>query len=155
MKQVYTIKQALHKVARFCAYQERTQQEVRNKLYEYGLNQDEVEEVICELIAENFINEERFAQIYAGSKFRQKKWGRVKIRQHLKQKGLSDYCIKKGLTEIEEEDYRNTLTDLLIKKLPQIKARNLLEKKKKLSQYALGKGYELNITLEQMKMLDW
>jgi len=153
LKEVYTTKQALHKAAKFCAYQERTQQEVRNKLYEYGLNPDEVEEVICELITENFINEERFAQIYARSKFRQKKWGRIKIRQHLKQKGVSQYCIQKGLAEIEEEEYQETLLELLTKKNPQIKAKHFLEKKQKLSQYALSKGYELEAVLEQIKQL--
>ncbi len=76
---VYTQKQALIKAESYCAYQERCQQEVRDKLYSWGLHEVQVENVIAELIASNFINEERFAKAYAGGKFRIKKWGRVKI----------------------------------------------------------------------------
>ena len=102
---VYTQKQALIKAESYCAYQERCQQEVRDKLYSWGLHEVQVENVIAELIASNFINEERFAKAYAGGKFRIKKWGRVKISIELKRRKISTYCIKKGLAEIEEEEY--------------------------------------------------
>ena len=100
---VYTQKQALIKAESYCAYQERCQQEVRDKLYSWGLHEVQVENVIADLIASNFINEERFAKAYAGGKFRIKKWGRVKISIELKRRKISTYCIKKGLAEIEEE----------------------------------------------------
>ena len=106
---VYTQKQALIKAESYCAYQERCQQEVRDKLYSWGLHEVQVENVIAELIASNFINEERFAKAYAGGKFRIKKWGRVKISIELKRRKISTYCIKKGLAEIEEEEYIKTL----------------------------------------------
>ena len=94
---VYTPAQAFVKIASFCAYQERTQQEVRVKLYEYGIKTDEVEVIIVKLIEDNFLNEERFAKVYAGGKFRIKKWGRLKISRALEMKELSSYCIKSGL----------------------------------------------------------
>lgn len=72
------------KAARFCAYQERSQQEVRDKLYEYGLHYNDVEELLSELIVEGFINEERFARAYVRGKFKMKKWGRHKILQGFK-----------------------------------------------------------------------
>src|SRR5690606_6510429 len=89
-KQTYLTRlQARQKIERYCAYQERSQKEVRNKLYELGLkNSADVEELISELIQSNFINEERFARAYTLGKFRMKLWGRIKISQGLKQKGI-------------------------------------------------------------------
>ncbi len=141
-KKVYTSQQAFVKAAKFCAYQERTQAEVRAKLNEYGFWGEEAEAVIARLIEDNFINEERFARTYAGSKFRLKKWGRLKIKQALKQKQLSPYCIKAGMEEITDEDYEATLKEILEKKILQIKTDSPLVIKQKLLNYALSKGYE-------------
>lgn len=136
-------------MASFCAYQERCQAEVREKLYaEYYLSSEEIEFIIAELITQKFINEERFAKVYASSKFRVKKWGKLKIKQALKQFQLTAYCIEKGLSEITDEEYEATLRDLLAKKSKQICENNPLKKKKKLLQYALGKGYEMDIILD-------
>ena len=134
----------------FCAYQERTQQEVRDKLYGEGLIMDEIEEIIVRLIQENFLNEERFAKAYAGGKFRMKKWGRRKIRNGLKLRGLSDYCIRKGMGEIEEEDYLRTLQELILKKSGEIKEKNPLIRRNKLSRYLIGKGYEPELVWEKI-----
>ena len=109
------------KAARFCAYRERTQQEVRDKLYQYGLHQEQVEELISDLITEGFINEERFAIAYASGKFRLKKWGRLKIQRGLEQHGLTTYCINKGLDAVEAEDYQTTLKHLMALKMAAIK----------------------------------
>ena len=94
------INKALVKAQRYCAYQERCQQEVRARLYEWGLYSRVVESIIAELITNNFINEERFSKVYAGGKFRIKKWGRIKIRQKLREKNITKYCIEKGFEEI-------------------------------------------------------
>lgn len=80
---------ALKKIEKYCAYQERCHEEVRSKLYTFGLGADDVEEIITKLIQSNFLNEERFARAYCGGKFRQKKWGRLKIIRELKKKKLA------------------------------------------------------------------
>ena len=90
----------LEKARKYCTYQERSQQEVRDKLYEWGLHRNEVELGIATLVSENYLNEQRFAIAYAGGKFRMKGWGRIKIKLALKQKKVSDYCIRKALDEI-------------------------------------------------------
>lgn len=138
----YTEKEALLKIAAYCTYQERTQQEVRNKLYEYGLKKDSIEEIIVKLLSENFINEERFAKTYAGGKFRIKKWGRKKISEALKQKDISEYCIKKALQEIDSHEYVKILTELLKKQNKKLTDKNIFVRKRKLAQYLMGKGYE-------------
>lgn len=146
-----TRKEAFTKICNFCAYQERTQQEVRDKLYSFGLYQDEVEHLICDLIEENFINEERFAKLYAGSKFRTKKWGRIKILQNLKQKGISDYCIRSGMKEIEADDYAQTLENVLLKKYPGINGATEYIRKQKLARYAMSRGFEAELIWSKIK----
>ncbi len=151
MKKSNTKKEAFLKACNFCAYQERTQQEVRDKLYELGLFTDEVEDLICTLIEENFINEERFAKTYAGSKFRIKKWGRLKIEKALKDKRISSYCIKQGMAEIEEEEYLQTLSNLLQKKYESLNESNTYIRKNKTAQYLLSKGYENYLIWEKIE----
>jgi regulatory protein len=141
-------KEALVKAANFCAYQERTQQEVRKRLSELEVVGDEAEHIIVWLIENNYLNEERFARIFAGSKFRQKRWGRLKIRQELKMRGVSEYCLKAGMSEIDEDDYLQTLATLLAKKSLEIKESNPLSKKQKLVQYALSKGFESDLVFD-------
>ncbi len=141
-------KEALVKVANFCAYQERTQQEVRKRLSELEVIGDEAEEMIVWLIESNYLNEERFARIFAGSKFRQKRWGRLKIRQELKMRGVSEYCLKAGMSEIDDEDYIQTLAEILEKKSKEIKESNPLKRKQKLVSYALSKGFEADLVFD-------
>lgn len=150
-KKYFTPQQALKKAESYCAYQERAQQEVRDKLYEWGLKQTDVEETIAKLISSNFINEERFAKAYAGGKFRIKKWGKVKIRIELKKKNISEYCIKKGMAEIEFRDYTKTLKSILEKKSKEIPNRKSLIKNYKLAQYAISRGYESDLVWDIIK----
>ena len=80
---IFSQQQAKVKAESYCAYQERSQFEIRNKLYEWGLHQRDVEEIISELIEFNFLNEERFALAYSLGKFRIKGWGKIKIRMRI------------------------------------------------------------------------
>lgn len=139
------------KAASFCAYQERTQNEVRDKLVKLGATIDEADELICQLIAENYLNEERFAQVYSGGKFRIKKWGRIKISQQLKTKGISQRNINTGLLEIEEEDYLKTLEELINKKSSELKESNTYIKNNKIALYVIRKGYEPDLVWNIIK----
>lgn len=149
----HTPKEAKLKVANFCAYQERSQKEVRNKLYDLGLYPDEVEEVLTDLITDNFINEERFAKAYVGGKFRVKKWGRKKIMQGLAPHQLSPYCIKKGLAEIDEEEYVQVLEELIEKKAQMLGGLEDFKKKNKAVTYAVGRGFEADLVWETVKRM--
>ncbi|POY37573.1 RecX family transcriptional regulator [Solitalea longa] len=147
-KRLTNPKIALEKAAKFCAYQERSQQEVRNKLYEWGLWTDAVEEIISDLIINNFINEERFSKAYSLGKFRMKQWGRIKIKQGLKLKGVSENLIKKGLASINAEDYEQTLIQLYVKRAGQEKESDTYKRKFKLSQYLISRGFESDLVWE-------
>ncbi len=141
-------KEALIKAASFCAYQERTHKEVRKRLAELEVMGDEAEEIISYLIENNYLNEERFARIFAGSKFRVKKWGRIKIRQELKMRGVSDYCLRAGMGEIDGDDYMITLEAIIEKKSKDIKDFEKLIRKQKLVKYALSKGFEQDLVFD-------
>src|SRR6478672_11536112 len=95
-------KKILNKGRKYCAYQERSQQEVRDKLYSWGLHRTEVEQALSELISENYLKEERFAEAFAGGRFRIKKWGRNKIRLALQQKKVSEPLINSALKNISD-----------------------------------------------------
>jgi regulatory protein len=134
--------QAKERIERYCAYQERSHQEVRNKLYSFGLYRDDVDQILSNLITDGFLNEERFAKAFAGGKFRMKKWGRIKITRALEGKGLSQNCIRIGLREIPEDDYLTTLRRLLEEKLLLLDQENIYITRDKLAKFVIQKGYE-------------
>ena len=144
---------ALKKLQKYCAYQDRCHQEVRSKLLTLKIYGDDLENIIVELIEDNFLNEERFACSYARGKFRIKKWGRIRIQQELKKRKISAYCIKKAMQEIEEEEYLQTLQLLLEKKLRQSKETNSFKKKAKLAKYLMNKGYESSLIWAELNRM--
>src|ERR1035437_5385283 len=152
MNTKFSKEQALPKIKQYCTYQERCHAEVKEKLYSFGLYKKDVEQLMSQLIEENYLNEERFAIQYAGGKFRMNQWGRIKIKYALRQKQVSEYSIKKGLKEINESDYKKTLQKLAEQKLKTLKNEsNVFSKRKKLQDYLLQKGYETDLILEEIK----
>jgi regulatory protein len=134
--------QAIQRIRHYCAYQERAQQEVRDKLYELGMTKDEVEEIMSDLIADNFLNEERFAVQFAGGHFRIKGWGKVKIQHALQQKRVSSYNIKIGLKAIDEDAYLKTLQQLATKKWNSLKGERGLSRMAKTYVFLHQRGFE-------------
>jgi len=129
-------------IQHFCAYRERSQQEVRDKLYDMGLHQREVENTIADLISKGFLNEERFAKAFAGGKFRINGWGKIKIRSALVQKKVSPKCIELGLDSIDERDYFASLKKILNQKMKSGKEKNTFILKSKAARFALSRGFE-------------
>lgn len=144
-KQYWTKAEASVHIERYCAFQERCHQEVRYKLIEHGIYGDLLEEIISDLISSNFLNEERFARTYARGKFKIKQWGRIKIKKELKSRQISTYSINAAMSEINEEEYLVTLKQILSKKEKVSKFKNQFDRLKKLSDYAMGKGYEYDL----------
>lgn len=137
-----TKEQALQKLRQYCAYQERSHYEVKQKLWELGIKPADQDELIASLIEDDYLNEERFAVQFAGGKFRMNEWGRKKIMYALREKKVSDFCIKKALAAINEDDYEKTLHDLAEKKLELLKAEAPMDRRKKAIDYLLQKGFE-------------
>ncbi len=140
--------EALNKISRYCAYQERSHQEVKIKLFEYGLYSNQVDEVLSHLITQGFLNEERYAKAYAGGKFRIMKWGRLKIKKELESSGVSPRNIAKGLMEITNAEYSKSIHGLVKKKSDQVQDENPYRKKNKVARFLIGKGYEPELVWE-------
>ena len=113
---IYTVQQALEQMQKYCAYQERCSEEIRVKLIQIGIRGLDAENIIVELITENYLNESRFACAFARGKFKNNQWGRIKIEFELKRRKISAPNIRKGLSQISESDYRAMVLKL-VKKL--------------------------------------
>lgn len=141
-----TPSQALNRMKHFCAYQERCHKEVKDKLYAYGQDRNTVENIVSQLIAEDYLNEERYARQFAGGKFRMKNWGKQKIEAALRSRQVSEYCIRKALTEIDEDEYENTFFRLAEKKRQSLNGeKNTFVRKRKIRDFLRSKGYSNDI----------
>ncbi len=150
-KETFTPSQALPKIKHYCAYQERCHQEVKEKLYGYGLNSSEAEEIIATLISEKYLNEQRFAELFASGRFRLKHWGKIKIRYELKQKFVSDHCIRQALLQIDLDEYEKILGTIAVQKWRTLKGeRNIFVKKRKAVNYLLQKGFGSDLWIAEI-----
>lgn len=134
----------------YCGYQERCHSEVRTKLLKLHVYGDDLESIIAELVRDDFLNEERYARSFARGKFRINHWGRNKIRLYLHRKDISDYCIRKGLSEIDEDEYTQYIEEQIAHKLQKgddFKAR------RKAGDALIRKGFEPALVWESMNAL--
>lgn len=135
----------------YCAYQERCHKEVVSKLWTLGTDQNEIDEVICHLIAEDFLNEERFACSFARGKHRIKNWGKIRVVNELKFRNISPRNITTALKEISVEEYYTTFEKLSERMWESFQERDVLKKRKKFCDYLLRKGWESNLVYEKAK----
>ena len=146
-----SVKEVIQKLEYFCSYQERCHADVVSKLFDYNLYQDEKDRVIVHLIEHNFLNEERFALLFATSKLHQQKWGKIRITQELKMRKISSYLIVKALKSLPEIEYDATF-ELLSEKFWELTTeRNKIKKQKKFCDYLLRKGWESNKVYSRYK----
>ncbi|MCY4781232.1 regulatory protein RecX [Sphingobacterium sp. UT-1RO-CII-1] len=146
----FTPNQAQSKAEYYCAYQERSQQEVRDKLYSWGLYESEVENIIAYLIEENFLNEERFAHAFTLGKFRINGWGKIKIKQHLQFKRVSPPILRQALSSIDLDEYEEKLKDIIKKKIGKSPNNLPLTERTKLYRFLLSRGFEPELILQQL-----
>jgi len=148
-----TYEEALAKLQRYCAYQERSHNEVRTKLIDIKCYGDTLEEVISALIQDDFLNEQRFAETFTSGKYRLKSWGRNKIKQALKKKYVSDYCIRKGLASIDEIEYMETLERTMRKYHHLYVHLDAFSLRGRIFKFGINKGYtvqEMNTVLDKI-----
>jgi regulatory protein len=141
------------KIAKYCAYQERSHYEVEQKLFSYGLFSSQVDDIIAWLITNNYLNEERFAIAFAGGKFRIKKWGKVKIRKYLAQKKVSEYSINKALMLLDKKEYYKVMEELIQQKWRNVNAENIYELRNKVARYVIAKGFEAEEVWPRIKTI--
>ena len=144
----------LAKAQKYCVYQERCQWDIEKKFNDWQVDDEIRDNILSELIAQGFVNEERFAKQFAGGRFRMKLWGKQKIKSELKMRQISNYSITKALKNIDESEYRLTLQKLIAKKQKEIQEKSPFDLKQKIAQYLYGKGYESDLIWEELQILD-
>ena len=142
---VYTIKEATERIQAYCAIQDRCQCEVERKMKEWGISDEVIENILTDLILEKFVDEQRFAESFCRGKFRIKRWGKMKIKNELKIKNISENCIQIGLEQIDEKEYTQTLVHLYEKKRNSLKDKNQFIRKVKIAKHLQQKGFESNL----------
>lgn len=146
----YTFSEIKQKIANYCVYQDRSHQEVEQKLKEFLLIPEAKEEILLFLIAENYINEERFTRSYIRGKFYIKSWGKKKIANQLKMKGITEKLIRKCMDEINEQDYKAKILEIYRDYYDKLPAGAAYQKRSKTITYLIGKGYEYEEILEML-----
>jgi len=143
-KKPFSENELLEKAASYCAYQERSEADLRKRLRTWEAPEDLVEKVITQLREENFINDRRFAQAFTRGRFTLKKWGRIKIRYALLQHGITSDLAEECIYTIDEELYIHAARDLLESRMRKITTPTLKDKSQ-LFNYMRGKGYEYDL----------
>jgi regulatory protein len=140
-----TNEQALQKLRFYCRYQQRCQSEIKEKLFELGINKKEHDQLIAELIKENCLNDDRFAAAFVSGRFKLKQWGRKKIEKGLREKRISDEIAQKALAQINKTEYTTVLNKLAKARYASLKREQYLIRKKKTMDYLMQKGYETDL----------
>jgi regulatory protein len=136
----------------YCAKGERCHFDIRQKLRDWQIARDDADELIAELISDNFLNEQRYANAFAHDKFYLQQWGRGKITQHLQQKQVSAACIAEALSRINADDYRQTAHELAQRKAKQLGKEQLPPtRRQKIANFLLQRGFEPDIAWEAAK----
>lgn len=149
----YTVEEALEKLKHYCSYRERCHQEVIQKLKSLGMIELSRDVIVSKLITEGYLNETRFATIFARDKFYLKHWGKPKIEYALKMRDIGTRTIALALAEIPQEDYMSRLYALADKRLKSINETNIYKRRKKLADYLLYRGWESHLVYDVIKQL--
>jgi len=148
------MKIVLQKIQYFCSFQERCIRDTEEKLKDWAVQKKLIPAIISELKKEDYIDEERFAKVYAGGKFRVNKWGRKKIEFELKMRHIPDDLIRRGMEEIDEDEYQKVLMDLIRKKQKEIKQDNNPIIREKIIAFVYDKGYEIEKIVNALNELN-
>ncbi len=145
MSNPITFEMALSKSMAICSKAEKCSYDIQQKLYEWGLNTADSARIIQKLIADKYIDEERYARFFVRDKFRFNLWGRIKIVYMLKGKRIPSDLIVNALEELDDEEYFQKLSEMMKSKNKSIKSDNVYERKAKLFRFAQGKGFETDL----------
>ena len=149
----FTVNEIEFKLKQYCSYQDRCHNEVEKKLKTFDVISEVKEQIISNLISENYLNETRFCKSFVRGKFKIKNWGKRKITLELKNRKVSNYNLKEGLKEINEIDYLDKLENIFNKKLASLDHLSLINKKKKIFSFLLYRGWETNLIYEKLNQI--
>jgi len=145
VKKETTALQAYQKLAALCARSEHCQQEMLDKMRQWGVSDEDQAKVMARLIKEKYVDDERFAHAFVYDKIRYSKWGRRKVEQALWMKRIDEHISKSILDEVDDEEYLQILRPLIKQKSKSVTGRNEYERTMKLIKFALGRGFTMDI----------
>ena len=137
-----TADEILYKLAARCSVSEQCLSDIEAKLSRYDLTEEEHTRILRHLVEEKYVDERRYAEAYAKDKYRFNKWGRIKIAQGLRLKGIDNETIKSAMETIDEEEYLSILRDLIKAKRKSTRGTSEYEINDKLTRFATGRGFE-------------
>lgn len=137
-----TADEILYKLAARCSVSEQCLSDITAKLDKYDLPEEEKTRILRHLVEEKYVDDGRYAKAYVRDKYRFNKWGRIKIAQGLRMKGIDSETISAAMEAIDEEEYLEILSDLIKTKRKSTKGRNEYEVNGKLYRFAAGRGFE-------------
>lgn len=145
--------QALNRLQAQCARAEKCTGDIRRKMQQWRLPEADAEWVMRQLVADGFVDDTRYATSFVRSKAQYSQWGRIKIRAALRAKGLAESLIAQALADFPADTDRETLSELLARKLPQIRAKSPYDLKAKLVRFGVSRGFELDMVLSEADRL--
>lgn len=147
----FILNEALIKVEKFCAYQERCAFDIKKKLDKLAVPHSIQNRIIEILKEKDFLNEKRYCELFIRSKINQNSWGAQKIIQELKKRNITDTLINTELANIPDAKFEKNLSLLLQKKIKSYQKDEISIIKQKLIRFAYSKGYSYNITEKILK----
>ncbi|WP_424962721.1 regulatory protein RecX [Ekhidna sp.] len=139
------IKEAKQRAGRFCAFRERSPNELFEKIQSWGLSEEEAASIVVELSNDDFVDEQRFANAFCNDKFQFNSWGKQKIRAHIYSHRLSDQVVTKALDRIDPQEYENRLFDLAKSKWDKLNEEEAMKRKQKTVAFLAQKGFEMDL----------
>ena len=140
-----TEQEAYLQLATLCAQAEHCEQEMRDKMKRWEIDETAQNRIIDRLVKERYIDNERYARAFVKDKIRYNKWGRRKVQQALWMKRIDNDIQQRVLDEIDDKEYLDVLRPLLKQKRKSTKAANDYELNQKLVRFALGRGFTFDI----------
>lgn len=149
-----TGQQAYLKLTALCARSEHCQQEMLDKMRQWGVSEEEQAQVMQRLVNERYVDDERFTRAFVNDKIRYNKWGRRKVEQALWMKHIDEHIARAILDEVDDEEYTATLTPMLKQKRRTTKANSDYELNMKLIKFALSRGFTMDIIKQCLDVED-
>ncbi len=133
------------KTANLCSKTEKCRSDIYNKLIKQNISSDDINYIVEKLVKQDFINEKRYAEAFVNDKFKFNKWGKIKIKAHLKNKKINDLNINKATENINNEEYYETARKLIAEKSKNLNEPDEYKKKIKILNFMASRGFEQEI----------
>lgn len=146
-------KEILRNAMRFCAYRERCNAELMAKMRSWEVSDEITQKIVAFLKEEKYLSDERYAISFTRGKFLNNFWGKQKIKRALQEKQIAAAYISDALEALSQEDYESKLKELIDIKNRSVKAKNVFERRKKIADFLMRKGYEGSLVWDTLKEL--